>query len=66
MLHVSAQTRTEIGGHSKRIQIKAQFLVDGQTNDKLTFIDDNVRIPHFEDCRFAKEDNQVGSIAIGI
>ncbi len=65
MLHMSAKTRTEIGGHSKRIQLKAQFLVDGHTNEQLTFIDDDVRIPHFEDCAYTNNESQVGSIAIG-
>jgi hypothetical protein len=65
MLHVVANTRTELGGHTKRVSLKAQFLLDGQTDATLTFVDDNVRIPHFDDCQYAQEEDHVGKIALG-
>ena len=54
-----------IGGIGKRLQIKAQFSINGQTDDSLTFVDDNVRIPHFEDCEYVREENNIGKIAFG-
>jgi len=54
-----------IGGIGKRLQIKAQFSINGQTDDSLTFVDDNVRIPHFEDCEYVREENNIGKIALG-
>ena len=41
------------------------YSIDGATDDTLTFIDDEVRIPHFEDCKYAREEDQVGNIALG-
>ena len=54
-----------LGGIGKRLKIKAQFLINGQTDDSLTFIDDDVRIPHFDDCEYAREENNIGKIALG-
>ena len=54
-----------LGGIGKRLKIKAQFLINGQTDDSLTFIDDDVRIPHFDDCEYAREENKIGKIALG-
>jgi hypothetical protein len=55
-----------ISGHaSKKLSLKAQFLVDGQTNDGLTFVDETIRIPHFEDCLYAHEGEAVGKITLG-
>ena len=65
ILHVDADTRTERGGTARRLKIKAQFLLDGHTDQSLTFIDDEVRIPHFDDCQYANEEHQVGNIAVG-
>ena len=65
ILHVDAETRTERGGTARRLKIKAQFLLDGHTDQSLTFIDDEVRIPHFDDCQYANEEHQVGNIAVG-
>lgn len=65
MLHMLASTRTELGGHAQRMNLKAQFLVDGQTNAGLTFVDDNVRIPHFDDCQYVQEEDKIGNIALG-
>ena len=56
---------TYLGGIGKRLKIKAQFLINGQTDDSLTFIDDDVRIPHFDDCEYAREENNIGKIALG-
>ena len=65
LLHVVADSRTERGGTAKRLKIKAQFLVDGHTDESLTFVDDEVRIPHFDDCQYAHEEDRVGMIAMG-
>ena len=65
LLHVVAETRIERGGRAKRLKLKAQFLIDGATDDNLTFIDDEVRIPHFEDCQYVSKEEQVGNIALG-
>ena len=65
LLHVIAETRTERGGTAKRLQLKAQFLIDGHTDDSLTFVDDEVRIPHFDDCQYARKEDEVGNIALG-
>ena len=62
LLHVVAKTRIERGGRARRLKLKAQFLIDGATDDTLTFIDDEVRIPHFEDCQYAMEEDQVRNI----
>ena len=62
LLHVVADTRIERGGIAKRLKIKAQFLLDGHTDQSLTFIDDEVRIPHFDDCQYAREETKVGNI----
>jgi len=51
---------------SKKLSLKAQFLVDGQTNDGFKFIDETVRIPHFEDCIYTKNEQAVSKIVIGI
>ena len=40
-------------------------MVDGQTNDGLTFVDETIRIPHFEDCLYAHEGEAVGKITLG-
>ena len=64
LLHVVADTRTDLGT-AKRLKLKAQFLIDGVTDDSLTFVDDEVRIPHFNDCQFARKEDQVGNIALG-
>ena len=47
--------------------MKAQFLLDGHAgSDSLTFLDETVRIAHFEDCaRRAEGAGRVESIAIG-
>jgi len=66
LLHVVAETRLERGGRARRLKLKAQFLIDGATDDTLTFIEDEVRIPHFEDCQYANlEEDQIGNIALG-
>lgn len=65
LLHVVADTRTERGGTAKRLKLKAQFLIDGHTDQSLTFVDDEVRLPHFDDCEFARKEDQVGNIALG-
>ena len=53
------------GGTAKRLKLKAQFLIDGHTDQSLTFVDDEVRLPHFDDCEFARKEDQVGNIALG-
>ena len=65
LLHVVASSRTERGGTAQRLKLKAQFLIDGVTDESLTFIDDEVRIPHFDECKYAQEEDQVGKIALG-
>ena len=47
------------------MKLKAQFLIDGHTDQSLTFVDDEVRLPHFDDCEFARKEDQVGNIALG-
>ncbi len=64
LLHVVADSRTDRGGTAKRLKLKAQFLIDGHTDESMTFVDDEVRIPHFNDCQFALKEDQVGSIAL--
>lgn len=65
LLHVVADTRIDRGGRAKVLKLKAQFLIDGHTDASLTFIDDQVRIPHFDECKYAQEEDRVGSIALG-
>ena len=69
-LHLLASTSIKNDQHSglasKKLSLKAQFLVDGQTNDGLSFVDETIRIPHFEDCLYAHEGEAVGKIALGI
>ena len=69
-LHLLASTSIKSDQHSglasKKLSLKAQFLVDGQTNDGLSFVDETIRIPHFEDCLYAHEGEAVGKIALGI
>ena len=31
----------------------------------MTFVDDQIRIPHFDDCLYAQEEEKVGKIALG-
>ena len=72
MLHIVAgadeRTSSEGGLVRKRakVTVKAQFMLDGQTTSGLTFLDEKVAIPHFDDCAFKDEDDKVADIAIGM
>ena len=48
-----------------QVTVKAQFLVDGQTSESLRFLDETVRVPHFDDCAIKDEEEKVGRIAVG-
>ena len=50
-----------------KVSVKAQFLLDGHVGaESLTFLDETVRIAHFEDCALRAEGTgRVESIAIG-
>ena len=50
-----------------KVSVKAQFLLDGHVGaESLTFLDETVRIAHFEDCALRAEGSgRVESIAIG-
>jgi hypothetical protein len=69
LLHLLAHTASKPDFHSgvisKKLSLKAQFLVDGQTNEGLKFIDETIRIPHFEDCLYTKNEQAVSRIIIG-
>ena len=47
--------------------MKAQFLLDGHVGaESLTFLDETVRVAHFEDCALRAEGTgRVESIAVG-
>ena len=64
-LHIVAESGQKRENGEVRIPIKAQFLVDGRTNPGLSFLDETVRVPHFQDCDFKMEDDKVGNIAMG-
>ena len=49
-----------------RVPVKAQFLVDGRAGGSgLQFLDETVIISHFDDCKYAEEEDIVGKIAMG-
>ena len=53
---------------STYIHVKAQFLLDGQTDDQLTFLDDNsglVHISNFSGCVGRTYDTEINYIVIG-
>ncbi len=64
MLHICAQTERKPGANVV-VPVKAHFLLDGQSTEDMTFLDDTVRIAHFEDCAFAAEQRTVGKVAMG-
>ena len=70
----STNTRSNSYRHSKWnreatfIEVKAQFLVDGQTDDQLTFLDENsgqVHISNFAGCAGRQYDTEINYIVIG-
>ena len=78
MLHIVADSKpmstdsvVNTGGQMQQrppltVSVKAQFLVDGNTSESLKFLDeDSVRVPHFQDCAYQAEEDQVGKIAMG-
>ena len=73
MLHIVAEStdKDHHGGNMgsrppATVSVKAQFLVDGNTSESLKFLDeDSIRIPHFDDCAYQAEEDQVGKIAMG-
>ena len=48
-----------------RIPIKAQFLLDGRSTDELRFVEEEVRILHFDDCAYATVDENERAQIIG-
>lgn len=65
LLHIVAEIDQNPEDGRIKLPIKAQFLLDGQTTKALTFVDETVRIPHFDDCLFTAKDDQIGQIAMG-
>ena len=70
LLHLVAESnvsRHEYGLTGK-VKVRAQFLVDGHAaaEGALTFLDETVRIAHFDDCAAKREDDVVGKIAMGM
>ena len=50
------------------IEVKAQFLVNGQTDDQLTFLNENsgrVRVSHFGVCAARQYDKEINYIVLG-
>ena len=50
------------------IEVKAQFLVNGQTDDRLTFLNEysgRVRVSHFGVCAARQYDKEINYIVLG-
>ena len=50
------------------IEVKAQFLVNGQTDDQLTFLNENsgrVHVSHFGICAARQYDKEINYIVLG-
>ena len=50
------------------IQVKAQFLVNGQTDDQLSFLSGDsgrVHVPHFDECAGSRYETEINYIVLG-
>jgi len=78
LLHISARVEKRgdedtRGDHVKLVRhqdetlvkVQAQFLVDGYTTKSMRFLDQTVRVAHFDDCRYLDEEMLMGKITAG-
>ena len=64
-----AYRHSNVDRRSTLIEVKAQFLVDGQTDDQLTFLDENsgrVYVTSFNDCAGRRHEAEINYIVLGI
>ena len=60
---------SNIDRKSTFIEVKAQFLVDGQTDDQLTFLNENsgrVHVSNFDDCAGRRYETEINYIVLGM
>ena len=60
---VVAKAKRSINGQ-KMVDIKARFIIDGQTNDDLEVLRDKVQLLHFDDCSLHMEQLEINLIAV--
>ena len=60
---------SNIDRKSTFLEVKAQFLVDGQTDDQLTFLNENsgrVHVSNFDDCAARRYETEINYIVLGM
>lgn len=66
LFHMQADSSRMRHSLGKVIDVRAQFIVNGQTDESLTFLDGaEVKVAHFDDCAGSRHHSEVNYIALG-